>query len=201
MHNYHFSWTETIPITMYIYSISHEFYIQNTQTTIFMTRFHDNNWLLSLNFNYFFHEMSQKMYWLKECCKYIISMKFGDSMTLISNFGKKCQFYETLYAGISARAGLPSSKFWPMVNNGSCITNMQRIRKSLSYLERYGQRNMCNFRKNEKLAKRQVFGVICPWPVFSHDVDTYEFWSCNIKVLLCTTSIIASIPHYKNITA
>ena len=58
----------------------------------------------------------------------------------------KCQFYEILYSGISARAGLPSSKFWPMVHNGSCITNMQRSRKSLSYLERYGQRNRCNFR-------------------------------------------------------
>ena len=58
-----------------------------------------------------------------------------------------------------------------------------------------------DFRKNEKLAKRQVLGVICPWPVFSHDVDTYEFWSYNIKVLLCATSIIASIPRYKNIKA
>ena len=108
---------------------------------------------------------------------------------------------QNLDAGISARAGLPSSKFWPMVNNGSCITNIQRIKKSLSYHERYGQQNMCNFHKNEKLAKRQVFGVICPWPIFSRDVDTYKFWSHNIKVLLCATSIIASIPHYKNIKA
>ena len=32
--------------------------------------------------------MSQKVYWLQEYCKYIISMKYGDSMMLISNFGK-----------------------------------------------------------------------------------------------------------------
>ena len=37
-------------------------------------------------------------------------MKFGDSMTLIAILAK-CQFYETLHTGISARAGLPSSKF------------------------------------------------------------------------------------------
>ena len=90
MHNYNFSWTETkyTRITMYNYSISHDFYIKNTNTTIFMTRFHDNNWTLSPQFDYFFHKMSQKLYWLKEYCKYIISMKFGDSIMLISNFGK-----------------------------------------------------------------------------------------------------------------
>ena len=35
-----------------------------------MPRFHDNNWILSPNFDYFFHEISQKVYWLKEYCKY-----------------------------------------------------------------------------------------------------------------------------------
>ena len=85
---------------MYIYSLLHVFYIKNTQTTIFMTRFHDNNWTLSLNFDYFFHEMSQKVHWLKEYCKYIISMKFGDSMTLISNFGKM-PIFTKLYMPVS----------------------------------------------------------------------------------------------------
>ena len=73
---------------MYIYSISHDFYIKNTLTTIFMTRFYDSNWTLSPNIDYFSIKCPKRCTDCKNIVKYLISMKFGDSMMLISNFGK-----------------------------------------------------------------------------------------------------------------